>query len=353
MVDVRHFTQLLGTAATIVALWVIFGIFTSSEFYRRLDADNAHILPEVLMYQLTASLMWALFTPLIIFIAERLPFQKPHRLRNLLLLLAIAPVFSIVRAVCGAVVFQLVELGRFTSDFIWLSVTIRFHRNIFLFLIVAGIVNLILVQRAAAARERNLVALRTAVTTADLHRLRSSMQPRLMFATLDAIAAKVKDQPAVADRMLVELSHLLRAMLEIGKRPSVTLAEELELIDRYLDIERMRTGGRFTTRVDVDEELLEARVPPLSLNALVTNALLQSGETPQRLEIRGRSEGGMLLLDVRYDEPTGIAAASAVEGPRPDGARADGPEPSTRSRIEDGVVVTELSLPLVKLEATA
>lgn len=298
IVSAERLARLTGNAATIVALWVIFGIFSSNEFRLRLDETSSDVASEVLLYQLSVSLIWAVFTPVAIFIAERLELRKPHRLRNLALLLAIAPLFSVVRAAVGGAVFELCELGRISADFLWLSVTLRFHRNVFLFLVVVGIVNLVLLQRAAAARERNALALRTAVMNAELQRLRTSMQPRLMFAALDAIAAKVRDQPHVADRMLVELGHLLRALLEFGKRPSVTLAEELELIDRYFDLERMRTGGRFSARVDVEEELLGVRVPPLALHTAVAGALLADEETPRHLEIDGHASGATLLLDV-------------------------------------------------------
>lgn len=348
-VDRQQFARLAGISAIIVVLWVMFGIFTSSEFSRRLDSTSTDVWTEVLLYQLTASLMWAAFTPVAIFIAERLPFRKPHRLRNLVLLLAIAPLFSLVRSAVGGAVFELCELGRVSAAFVWLSVTIRFHRNIFLFLVVVGIVNLVLLQRASAARERNALALRTAVMNAELQRLRTSMQPRLMFATLDAIAAKVRDEPVVADRMLVELGHLLRALLEFGKRPSVTLAEELELIDRYFDIERMRTGGTFSARVDLEEELLEVRVPPLALYTLLASALLDAGETPRRVEIRGRTAGGMLLLDVRYDAVQQMPAPDTVHDTR----AGLGSDATIQWRHAGGAVVAELALPLAGAEATA
>ena len=349
--------RLLRFAIAIVAIWVAFAFFNSSEFYRRTIESNAgpqwDAYNEVLSYQMSFSLLWAVFTPFVLFIAERLPLHKSHRLRNALLLIAIVPPFVLVRSAFGGAVFQLVERRLITTDFIMTSIRATFHRNVFTFAGIVLLTNLLLALRAAAARDGKAIAMRTAMARTELQRLRSSMQPRLMFATLDAIAAKVQDQPDVADRMLVELGDLLRALLEFGKRSAVTLAEELEVIDRYFEFEKMRTERTFTTRVDVEEEVLDARVPPLLLHALVESALLSDRESPRRLEIRGRSDGGMLSLEVRYDDPSRVPAAAAIDEARARLLQAYGAGASVSWRRTADSVVTELSVPYQMLEASA
>jgi two-component system, LytTR family, sensor kinase len=353
---VRRFGHLAGVALGIIAIWIVFGLYATSEFYRRTVDTGMYgeTWIEVLQFQLTASFMWAVFTPLAIWIAEHLPLQKPHRVRNAMLLLAIAPVFSFVRALIGAMVFLEGEGTPQNLPFLLLSLSIRFHRNVYLFLIVVGVMNLIMLQRTAAERERNRTALRSAVTNAELQRLRASMQPRLMFATLDAIAANVTTRPDVADRMLVRLGDLLRTMLDFGGRPSVSLAEELEVVDRYFDIERERTDGTFTTRIDIDEELLAARVPPLLVHGLVETALHAGEKTAQHLDVRGRSDRGMLTLEIRHDAPDRkrTPAPVAVHETRARLREAFGDRASLHWWREQEQIVTELSIPL-DLEATA
>lgn len=351
-----RFIRLLGVSLVIIGVWGIFGLYAASEFHLRSVDTGTHpeTWVEVLTFQLTSSLVWALFTPFAVFIAERLPLQKPHRARNALIILGIAPVFSFVRAIIGAMVFLAGEGTPQNIPFLLLSLSIRFHRNIWLFLIIVAVTNLILLQRRAAERERTREALRTAMTNAELQRLRASLQPRLMFATLDAIAANVTTRPDVADRMLVHLGDLLRTMLDVGRRPSVSLAEELEVIDRYFDIERERTAGAFTTRIDVDEELLAARVPPLLLHGLVETALHAGGKTAQHLDVRGRSGRGMLMLEIRHDAPDRMRtpAPAAVQDARERLRQAFGDRASLHWWREQEQIVTELSIPL-ELEATA
>jgi hypothetical protein len=345
--------RLFRVSLVIIGVWVIFGVFNSSEFYQRtVESGREPVLIELLAYQLSSSLAWAVFTPFIVFVAERLPLRKPHLLRNALLMTAFVPFIAVVRAATGGIINRLGDREPPTIEFTRYSVEVRYHRNIFLVLVIVGIAYFILAKRAAAERERNALALRTAVTNAELQGLRAAMQPRMMFATLDAIAEKVTTDPDLADQMIVHLGDLLRTMLAFGKRSSVTLGEELEVIDRYFEIERARTGGTFTTRVDVEEEVLAARVPPLLLHALVESALFGTGtDSPQRMEIIGRTQGINLILEVLNDDPERIPAPDAVEETRGRLQQAFGTSGAVAWRIEENRVVTELAMPL-QLEVT-
>jgi hypothetical protein len=347
--------RLFYLSFVIVGIWLIFGIFSSSEFYQRtVDYGQPGVLIELLAFQLTSSFLWAVFTPLIVFVTERLPLRKPHLLRNAVVMAVFVPLIAVIRAGVGGVVNRLGDREPPNIAFTRYSIEVRYHRNIFLAVVIVGITWFILAQRAAAERERNALALRTAVTNAELQGLRAAMQPRMMFATLDAIAEKVTANPVLADQMIVHLGDLLRTMLEYGKRARVTLGEELEVIDRYFEIERARTGGTFTTRVDVEEELLGASVPPLLLHPLVESALFGTTGTnpPQHMDILGRTEGSNLILEVLNDDPERIPAPDAVEETRGRLQQAFGARGTVAWRVEETRVVTELVMPLHP-EATA
>ncbi|HEX6085817.1 MAG TPA: histidine kinase [Thermoanaerobaculia bacterium] len=349
----RSFWSLLRLALLIVVLWLAYGLYNASEFHRRFESGPYELWLGVLGYQLWTSLVWATFTPLIIGIAERLPLRKPNALRNALLLMAIAPIFSVIRAAIGAGIMELTEKGRVTADFIVLCINIRFHRNIFVFLTVAGIVNLILLYRAVAERERNALAMRTALANAETERLRTALQPRLMFATLDAIGATVTASPGTADRMLVSLGGLLRMKSELGRLEDVALAEELDVVDRYLEIEKTRTQGTFTSRIDVDERLLGARVPPLLLQGLVEASLLGGDDGPSHLEIHGRAEGAMLRLEFVDDRHERVPSFPGLVETKSRVQQLFGSRGSVEWRRERASVVTTIAIPLRLMEATA
>lgn len=300
-VDRRRIARAL---AWILSLWALLAVFNSSEFYRRgLAGGNAvQTWPDVLCFQLSSSLVWALFTPLIIFLAERFPIRRPNRSRNAAILLPLVPVLALIRAVSGAAIGKWGEGDAATLEFAVLSIRIRFFRYAFVILVIIGITNLLLAYRSGAARERSALAVKAAVADAEIQRLRATIQPRYLFSTIDAIAANIRAHPAVADRMLVDLCDLLRATQEHAALRVATLGEELELVDRYLDLERTRTEGRFVTRVVIDEELLTARVPPLILRSLVEAVCVGSrGHDTGTCEIRGRRQGDELVVEMRHD----------------------------------------------------
>lgn len=343
----RSFPQLLGIAALIVLIWTVFAVFNSSEFYRRtVDQDWNPKLSWflVLCNQLVVSLNWALFTPVIVGIAERFPVVKPFRWRNAAVLLAVTPVLAVVRAAWGGAV--LVFFAGDPASLIVYSVIVRWHRNVFLILVIFGVVNLVLVQRAAAAAGRKVLAEKKDRAHAELQRIRAALQPRFLFATLDAVKAQVAKEPEVADSMLVRLGAVLRKMLEFEKREDVSLAEELQLVDHCLGLERARTAGLFTTSVDVDEPLLRARIPPLLLHSIVESAVLARGSRPGRLEIAAWVANGSLRVSVSNDDPHRAPGAAALEAARARLQRTFGDRAGVEVRTHrSGLLVTQLSMP--------
>ena len=135
-----------------------------------------------------------------------------------------------------------------------------------------------------------------------------------MFNTLNSIAALVRDNAnEAAVRMIVGLSELLRRTSEDSHRAQVTLAEEVEYLERYVDIQKVRFGERLQVTTDIPPELRSAQAPYLLLQPLVENAI-KHGVSKQlaggRVSIAAVREGDMLRLSVHNDGP------SPTDGPR-------------------------------------
>nr|WP_274622418.1 histidine kinase [Myxococcus fulvus] len=139
---------------------------------------------------------------------------------------------------------------------------------------------------------------------AQLQLLRSQLQPHFLFNTLHAISALMHRDVESADRMVGQLSELLRASLERDGRHEVPLSEELELLSPYLDIERTRFSDRLQVDVDVAEDARDALVPSLLLQPLVENAI-RHGIAPRRgpgkVWVRVRRAGARLAVEVEDD----------------------------------------------------
>lgn len=159
-----------------------------------------------------------------------------------------------------------------------------------------------LAQAAAAQRD------------AELRALRYQLNPHFLFNTLNAVSALVAaNENRDANRMLGRVSDFLRATLAHDGRHEHALAEELALVDAYLDIEKVRLGSRLRVTTRVGPDVLDAAVPYLLLQPLVENAI-RHGIVPRhgggQIDIGVARDGEQLLVDLRNDG----AAPSAAGG---------------------------------------
>jgi signal transduction histidine kinase len=155
-------------------------------------------------------------------------------------------------------------------------------------------------------REVRSSRLESQLARAQLEVLRMQLHPHFLFNTLHAVSALLHRDPAAADEMIAQLSDLLRMTLDNFGVQEVTLAEELEFIRRYLDIQQTRFQDRLSVTIDVPAETLDARVPNQALQPIVENAIkhgLDGRQGAGRIELRARGRASMLQLTVRDDGP--------------------------------------------------
>jgi signal transduction histidine kinase len=156
-------------------------------------------------------------------------------------------------------------------------------------------------ERARAARAESLA------NAARLEALRFQLNPHFLFNALNAVSTLIAEgRQADASRMLARIGDLLRTTLARDGAADVPLAEELDLVQRYLDIEQVRLGDRLTLRVDVDPDAWHARVPSLLLQPLVENAVRHAIAPRERggeIVISARRNNGHLAVVVEDDGP--------------------------------------------------
>jgi len=167
-------------------------------------------------------------------------------------------------------------------------------------------------------RDRQLKSseLESLLHRAQLQALRSQLNPHFLFNSLHSIAELVHENPQLAESLILRLGELLRQVLRSSTSPDVPLAEELDFVRGYVEIEQMRLGERLQVRWDVEAEALQERVPSLLLQPLVENAI-QHGIAPLAamgsLTIRAWREQGFLCLQVRDTGP-GLSSESRGRG---------------------------------------
>lgn len=131
--------------------------------------------------------------------------------------------------------------------------------------------------------------------------LQMQLNPHFLFNALNSIATLIHRDPENADRMLVRLAELLRLSLDNTSAQEISLRQEISMLERYLDIERIRFGDRLSFAVHLPPELHGALVPTLLLQPLVENALrhgLGQVARPGRVDISANARDGKLCLTV-------------------------------------------------------
>jgi two-component system, LytTR family, sensor kinase len=184
------------------------------------------------------------------------------------------------------------------------------------FVTVAAAMSALVALSRAHVRELEAARFRTQLAESRLEALTAQLQPHFLFNTLQGISTLILSDPPAADRMLSQLSDLLREVLRRGDRREVTLGEELRILDPYLAISRQRFGDRLSLRVEIDESLDRALVPFFILQPLVENALhhgIGSHAGPGAITVRATRSGDRMELTVLDDGP-GHAAPDATRG---------------------------------------
>lgn len=108
---------------------------------------------------------------------------------------------------------------------------------------------------------------------AELYKLRQQLQPHFLFNSLNSISALTGTQPEKARHMIQQLSDFLRGTLRKEDHHWNTLQEELQYLELYLDIEKVRFGHRLQTVIEFDENSLATKLPALLLQPVVENAI--------------------------------------------------------------------------------
>lgn len=159
----------------------------------------------------------------------------------------------------------------------------------------------------AADLERQLAVAR-------LDALRMQLHPHFLFNTLHTIAGLIVEQPPVARRMVIELGDFLRLTLKNGATSVRSLAEELEFMDLYLGIERLRLDDRLVLNYDIESDATMAEVPYLLLQPLLENAIRHGANRlagPCEIVFRAHRDGHRLLLSLENDGPVRAPSSPA------------------------------------------
>ena len=160
---------------------------------------------------------------------------------------------------------------------------------------------LVSIRRESRARVQAIaVEEERAMAMSEVRRLESQFNPHFLFNTLENIKFMVRLDPEAAQRMLMDLSKLLRYSIK-GRERLVDLAEDLAYTHSYIEIQKYRFGKRLAYEEEIPEAVLDCRVPRLIVQPVIENAIRYgaSADGIIRVQVRAARETDLLVLQVQ------------------------------------------------------
>lgn len=298
----------------IAAAWSAGALFDASQtvIVMRVVEGRQHSWLPLFAIELALWLPWALATPAVIGLARRYPLVRGATVRAIVVHLA---AFALISAIVETWSASLQVLFNPWANRRWPTFvdtwTTSLVFQLFTFAIAYALiltVTYLVDARDRIARQMTEAArLNEELSKAQLTALRRQLEPHFMYNTLNTIAGLVRDERnQAAVNMIVGLSEFLRRATEDSHRAQVTLAEEVEYLQRYLDIQKLRFGDRLRVNLDIPGELLHAKVPNLLLQPLVENAIkhgISKRVSGGEIRIVGTADENTLWLSVWNDGP--------------------------------------------------
>lgn len=303
---------------------VIAALFAAERKVSYLGAPNAPSWSHSFSLSVAPWAAWLILTPLVVYLARAYPLEGGKLKRSLLVhvgaAIAIAPLQAYLNTLIAVAISILKEGYRTTwQELLSLSplfIAARSFRNPLIYAIIVGITFTTDYRRKLRERELRAAQLEGQLAKARLLALESQLRPHFLFNTLNAVTALMRQDPLAAENMLVRLADLFRLTVKGGDSQEVPLQEELELLEAYLDIERIRFSDRLKIVREIDPLVLNEAVPRLLLQPLAENAV-RHGLTPKQGEgtlwVRATHAGDALELTV-CDDGVGLRGAESGDG---------------------------------------
>lgn len=156
--------------------------------------------------------------------------------------------------------------------------------------------------------------LRQAALKSELAAIKAQLNPHFLYNVFNTINASIPAENEKTRHMIAQLSDLFRYQLKATKEDFVTIAEELEFVTNYLELEKARFEERLQIKIDVEQNLLEEKIPPMLLQPIVENAIkhgLSSIIEGGKISISIHKENGKLHFEIA-DTGVGILDKTTI-----------------------------------------
>jgi LytS/YehU family sensor histidine kinase len=296
----------------LLVLWAVFALLGTWLNYG-FQAARSHPISwsHAITINVAAYAIWAfLLTPVVLFLCAKFPLGGAGAVR-----LVPAHLLGMLASVCIDVLVKTALHKQVYPELPHLSVGLQLRQYFFsqteadvqIYLVVAVLGYVVAYYAKVRSQELRASRLETNLVKAELQVLKMQLQPHFLFNTLHSISSLVTVDPRAAQKMICSLGDLLRLSLVREDVPEVTLRRELEFLELYLDIEKVRFQDRLVATIEVANEVLDAKIPYMLLQPLVENAI-KHGVARRRgsgtVEISATRDSDHICIAVTNDNST-------------------------------------------------
>jgi signal transduction histidine kinase len=298
-------------AGIFIAVWTVIGIAGSVHCYFSYASLGQPLSwPRSFALGMSLWYAWAILSLIIYQWTRFLPLEAGLWPQRLALHIGAGIIFALAKLVMDFPIIKFIycphpELLTFPV-FIRMALVGYFFRYLLISWLLIGVAHGIWYFQKYRDRERRAAQMEARLSQARLQILRMQLHPHFLLNAFNTIACLIHSDPDGADEALCKLGDLFRFVLEHSGAQEVSVREELDFIESYLEIERLRFGSRVAVNIQVDRHLWHARVPQLLLQPLVENALrhgINGRVDPGRIDIRVVQAGDRLRMEVSDDGP--------------------------------------------------
>lgn len=296
-------------------MWSILGFFfVMQQYIYSASNNNPFNWFDNLSYRLPTYLLWAIFTPFVYFVAERINFKKKFLVKNIFVLSLLGIAVSIIhRFTAILLTFYIRDLfGTLKKPIFEAVFEARFaiigggFDSLFTYMLILSVIFVMFYFNRLKDNEKFTSQLETKLAEAKLDSLKSQLHPHFLFNTLHAISTLMHKDIDLAERTLVKLSDLLRISLDHLDKQKIPLKDEIEFLLKYLEIQQIRFQDKLKIEVDIESNLYNFLVPSFLLQPIVENSIkyaIEPSSIIEDIKIRAEQAGDYIVLSVEDSGP--------------------------------------------------
>lgn len=297
-------------------LWLFsFAIFVglinaSIEITDDLARDQTPEMFGSLIREMTGALSVVVLLPFVLWFFRRFPLQWGSLLRLLPLYVFANLLFALSHTTLMTVgrdlLYPLFGLGNYDPGSYLYRSLMELHKQLLIFWFIFAVLRFFQNYEEQKKREIKTAELERKLSKARLDLLRLQLNPHFLFNTLNLISSFMYEDVQKADRMISNLSELLRASLSLSQVQEVKLHKEIELLRLFMEIMRARFEERLKVEIEIENTALQALFPTLLLQPLVENSIkhgLDGAQGTLQVTVSGEIVGDRLAIRVDDNGP--------------------------------------------------